>query len=220
MTLTDLARKSDALESLRLDWSRAIVPTVESKIEDAHAHAERAVTQSLKATADGRPTARKANRSTSFQAALSRLDELLDWLAGPSANSLRGRVRDAREAFYKRAFALHKPLIPKELYISLEPEPTFANLRLIRGALIHGLDLRKELDGPIATAKRQLTAAVALAGQRATSGAASSEILETWYRQSLASIRTAVLRVLSDSVEFADTEAGTDLIHPDYLETE
>lgn len=218
MTLDDLAKKSDALESLRREWSRAIVPTVESKLEDAHAHAERAVTQALKATADGRPTARKANRSTSFQAAIARLDELLEWLAGASANSLRGRVRDAREAFYRRAFALHKPLIPKSLYISLEPEPTFANLRLIRGALIHGVDLRKELEGPFSTAKRQLTAAVALAGQRAASRADSSEILETWHKQAVGSIRTAVLRAISDSVEFADTEAGTDLIHPDYLE--
>lgn len=218
MTLDDLARKSDALESLRREWSTAVIPMVESKLEDAHAHAERAVTQTLKATADGRPTARKANRSPSFQAAVARLDELLDWLAGPSANSLRGRVRDAREAFYRKAFGLHLPMIPAELHVSPHPEPTFANLRLIRGALIHGVDLRKELEGPIATAKRQLTAAVASAGQRAATARDSSDILETWHKQSVAAIRTAVLRVLSDSVEFADTEAGTDLIHPDYLE--
>lgn len=220
MTLKDLQAKSEALEALRLDWSRKILPTVESKLEDALAHAERAVTQTLKATADGRATARRASRSPSFQASLSRLDEILEWLAGPSVDSLKGRVRDAREAFYKRAFALHKPLIPTMLLVSPDPEPTAEGVRLIRGALIHGLDLRRELSGSIETAKRNLTASVALAGSRSTDSRTETEIIETWHKQSLGSIRTAVLRVLSDSVEFADTEAGADLIHPDYLESD
>lgn len=218
MTLDDLQHKSDVLEALRLDWSRKILPVVESKLEDALAHAERSVTQTLKDAADGRATARRANRSPSFQAAQTRLDELLEWLAGPSVDSLKGRVRDAREAFYKRAFALHKPLIPTELLVSPDPEPTAEGIRLIRGAHIHGLDLRRELAGPIETAQRNLTAAVAQAGRRSTDARVETEILGTWHRQALNAIRSAVLRVLADSVEYADTEAGTDLIHPDYLE--
>ena len=217
MTLDDVTRKSAALESLRAEWARPILARVGSKLEDAAAHAERAVTRGLKATADGRPTARKASQSPSFAAALARLDELWSWLAGPSKDSLQGRLRDAREAFYRKAFELHRELVPVELQVSVDPEPTVANIRLVRGALIHGYDLRRELEGPFATAKRKLAAAVAQAGSRAARDADTSDVLGTWHRQSLGAIQAAVLRALSDSVEFADTEAGMDLIHPEFL---
>jgi hypothetical protein len=218
VTIDDLISKSEALESLRAEWAKSILSRVDAKLADSLAHAERAVTRTLKATSDGRPTARKASQSPSYAAAVSRLDELWVWLAGPSKDSLSGRLRDAREAFYKRAFELHRELVPTELHVSADPEPTFANIRLVRGALIHGFDLRRELEGPFSTAKRKLAAAVANAGQRSATVGDSSDILETWHRQSLAAIQTAVLRALSDSAEFADTEAGMDLIHPDYLE--
>ena len=218
MTLADLQRKAAALDALRADWARAILPAVGRTLDDARAHAERALTQALKAAADGRPTARRAARSPSFRAALHRLDELLEWLAGPSDVSLEGRVRDARERFYREAFRLNKPLVPDVLHVSADPQPTQQNLRLVRGALIHGLDLRRELSGPFDQAKRALAAAVAQAGQRSTPGHAEADLLDAWRRRSGDAIAAAVLRCLSDSLEFADTESARDLIHPDYFE--
>lgn len=220
MTLADLERKSAALERLRRDWAVAIFGPVRAKVEDARAHAERSITQTLKAAVEGRPSARQAIRSPSYQAALNRLDELWTWLAGPSTTSLDGRIRDAREAFYRRAFELNRPLVPAALHVTADPEPTLANLRLMRGVLIHGLDLRQELEGPFADARRRLLAAVNLAGRRSTPDHVETEILDAWYRKTWESVQAAVLRCLSDSVEFADVEAARDLVHPDYLEAD
>lgn len=219
MTLRDLERKSKALEALRASWAAAILPVVEAKVDDAHAHAGKAITDTLKATEDGRATARKASRSPSFQAALNRLDELWTWLAGPSKDSLQGKIRDAREAFYRKGFELQRPLIPDDLWITADPRPTAEGIRLIRGALIHGYDLRRELEGAFTTAKRGLSAAVAVAGRREADGATKTDLLGAWKRTTLDALRLAVLRALSDSVEFADVEAGVDLIHPEFLES-
>jgi|GEM_PF-2608231 len=220
MTLDDLEKKSAALDKLRMRWFHRVMPGIQTRLGDAHAHAERAITATLKATPEGRPTARKAASSPSFQAANARIDELLEWLAGPSVDSLQGSIRDAREDFYREAFKLHKPLIPPAFLVSSTPEPTAENIRLFRGALIHGYDLRHELSGPFDTAKRQLAASVNQAGNRAASGSIETDILDTWQRQAFSSIRAAVLRCLTDSVEFADTEASRDLINPEYLEDE
>jgi hypothetical protein len=219
MTLADLDRKTALMERLRREEWAKILPRIESSLADAHAHATKAITDSLKGTGEGRATARKANRSSSFRAALSRLDELWEWLAGPSVASLDGRLRDAREAAYRRAFAIHKGLVPEELWVSADPAPTLINIRLVRGALLHGYDLRRELEGPFALAKRRLSAAVATAGHREVTRAVEKDLLKVWYTKTLDAIRSASLRALTDSIEFADNQAGRDLIHPDYLST-
>jgi hypothetical protein len=216
VTDADLDAIALALEAERARWAGLILARVERTLADAHAHAQKAVTDSLKVTPDGRPTLRRAARSPSFQAALNRLDELRTWLAGPSDVSLQGKVRDAREAFYRLAFELHTPHIPGEVRIRADPEPTQANINLVRGAPIHGYDPRIELAKSFVDADRQLSSAVALAGSTATSDRDATRMLAAWHARARDAIEQAVLSLLSDSVEHANTEAMADLVHPDY----
>lgn len=216
MTDADLHAIAGALEAERARWAERLLALVDRALDDAHAHATRAVTETLRRTPDGRATIRRANRNPSYQAALGRLGELWTRLAGPSTASLRGQVRDAREAFYRLAFRLHTPHIPESVRVAPDPLPTARNVDLVRGAAVHGYDPRKELEKPIADAARQLSAAVALAGSRDADGPQGADQLRAWHDRSRRAIGQAVLSLLSDSVEFANTEAMADLVHPDY----
>jgi hypothetical protein len=216
VTDADLDAIAYALEAERARWAGLILPRVEGVLADAHAHAQKAVTDALKVTPDGRPTLRRANRSPSFQAALNRLGELRTWLAGPSEVSLEGKVRDARATFYKLAFTLHTPHIPGKVRVAADPAPTQRNINLVRGAPVHGYDVRKELEKPFVDAARQLSSAVALAGSSATSDRDAGLLLKAWHARARGAIERAVLSLLSDSAEHANTEAMGDLVHPDY----
>jgi hypothetical protein len=216
MTLADLARIAETLERLRTKWEAAILPRVESKVADAHAHGRNAITDRLKSARDGRRTVQAASGNPSYNAAVNRLDELWTHLAGPSVTSLDGAIRDAREAFYREAFALHKPIFPRQFLVSEHPEPTQAGINLVRAAAIHNYDPRRELEGPITDAKRKLSAAVAAAGHSLARARDEAEALSTWKNQTLGALTRSVQTLLSDSVEYADGEARRDLTHPDY----
>src|SRR6476660_8950689 len=129
MTIKDLEVKSATLESLRAQWQARLLPTIDARV------------------GDGRASILRINASPSYAAAQSRLDELWTWLAGPSETSLRGKVRDAREQFYRQAAILHFPLIPEALRARQSPDPTRDQIRMIRAAAIHGYDPRKTLEG-------------------------------------------------------------------------
>lgn len=171
---------------------------VRGKVEDAAAHAARIITKRLKATADGRATARLAARSPSYQAAGSRLDELLDALAGPGKASLKGLLRDARERFFRDAFDAWKPLLSPDHY-RLDAVPTAAAIATARGAIIHGYDLRAELAGGFATAKRTLAVACNLAGHSGTAAAAADDLLERWAKQTADRISRECATALGDA---------------------
>jgi hypothetical protein len=218
MTHSDLDKKAVQQARQLLPWAARAGERIDAKFADALSHARNAVTETLKRKPDGRPTIRHASRSPSSTAALARLDELLAWLAGPSVSSLAGFVRDARATFYVDSFGAWKPFIPAELWVSPDPMPTVAGTNRARGAVLHGMDLRTELAGPIDRAKRSLRAAVAVAGRRGTTGKLSDQLLLTWRTQNQAAVTAAVHRALSDSQMDADVRAGRDLVHEDYLE--
>lgn len=218
--MTELENKDDALAARCATWQAKALAVIERKLEDAEAHAVKALTDALKQTPDGRQTVRKARRSPSFQAAHARLDELWAALAGPSVSSLDGVIRDAREDLYRAAFALWKPLIPTPLLVQADPKPTQANATAARRIVLHGYELRQELSGPILAAQRKLLAALAQAGQRSTPNRIASDLVKTWRLQSQSAIAGAVSRVLSDSEVRLNVLAGRDLIHPDHLDPE
>lgn len=212
----------DAVERRQLKsldgWTREAFAVVDAKVADAQAHLGTALTDTLKRTADGRPTLRRAVKSPSAQAAVNRLDELWTALAGPSVRSLEGLLRDAREAFYRESFAAWKPEIPDWLYVSPDPEPTVANVGRVRGAVLHGYDLRHELGGPILRAKASIAPTLTMASRRSNPRHVATEILTTWGRKTRDAIRTTTRLALSDSQIMADVMAGRDLIHPDHLD--
>ena len=210
--------KSAALEVLRASWEGKLLSVVGSKVADAHAHASKALTDTLKATPDGRPSLIQLNRSPSFKAALARLDELWTALAGPSVTSLGGAVRDARESLFRAACDLWFPLIPEEYRARHAAEPSLASCRAVRAAALHGYDPRQVLEGPIRAAQRGLKAALEQAGRRSAPGHVEDDLLRAWRGRAAAAIGQTVKTLLNDSVEHADTEAGRDLIHDDFLD--
>jgi hypothetical protein len=218
MTPADVTAIRAALEAVAAGWLRRAVERIDSKISDARAHAANALTERLRAEADGRPTIRLGAKSRSFAAALARLDELLTALAGPSEVSLAGLVRDAREDLYRHAFALHRGYVPSELHVWLDPEPTRANVALIRAAAPHGHDPRAELAGIVAGAARGLKATLGLAGASDATRARQGDLLRAWESRTRDSIARAVEGLLSDSLVYADSEAMSDIIHPDHMD--
>jgi hypothetical protein len=207
-----------ALEAVAAGWLRRAVEKIDGKVSDARAHAANALTERLRAEADGRPTIRLGIKSRSFAAALARLDELLIALAGPSEVSLAGLVRDAREDLYRHAFALHREHVPVELHVRPDPEPTQANIALIRAAAPHGHDPRTELVGIVADAARGLKATLGLAGASDATRARQGDLLTAWESRTRDALVTAVEGLLSDSLVYVDSEAMNDVIHPDFVE--
>lgn len=213
----DLDRRERALEALLAKWTAPALALVRRKLADAEAHAVKALTDTLKRTPDGRATIRRAAQSPSYQAAQARLDELLDALAGPSRVSTDGLVRDAAEALYVAAWHAWKPWIPESLRAA--EEPSKAQRLAARKLVVHGYDPRAELAGHVEGAGRRLLAVLAQAGQRTTAEHVASDLVATWRRQTEAGLGQVVTRVLSDWQKAADTQAGRDLVHPDYHDT-
>lgn len=217
MTLSDLDAKSAALEALRAKWEAKLLPRVTSVVADAHAHAVKALTDALKSTPDGRATVLRLNRSPSFVAAGSRLDELLAWLAGAGETSLKGKVRDAREDLLKLAIELWFPLVREDYRSRVKPEPTADEVRQVRAAMPHGFDPRKFLLGPVTTAKATLKAALEQAGRKSTPEHVSDDLLAAWELRTASTLRRAVVTLLNDSCTYADTTAGVAMVHPDRI---
>lgn len=217
MTAADINAKFARQAKALRPWLAKAGERTGVKMEDAAAHAAKAVTEALKRTPDGRATIRRAGQSLSYSAALARLDELWEWLCGPSAASLEGFLRDARESFYADAFRAWIGHIPEDLRVSTDPTPTQANLRAIRGLAIHGMDVRTEVGGAIDRAKRSLKAAIVLAGRQAIASRESDRIVRAWRMKAENAIGQVVATALSDGQIAADRQAGRDMIHPDYL---
>jgi hypothetical protein len=218
VTPADVTAIRAALEAVAAGWLRRAVERIDGKVADARAHAANALTERLRAEADGRPTIRLGAKSRSFAAALARLDELLTALAGPSEVSLAGLVRDAREDLYRHAFALHRGHVPPELHVRPDPEPTKANVALIRAAAPHGHDPRTELAGIVAGATRGLKATLGLAGASDATRARQGDLLRAWESRTRDRIARSVEGLLSDSLVYADSEALSDVIHPSHIE--
>src|SRR5512135_2157880 len=80
-------------------WIAKGVKLVSAKLADARAHAEKAVTDTLRSTPDGRPSMARIRANPSYQASLNRLDELWAEIGGPSVTSLQGLIQDSSAAF-------------------------------------------------------------------------------------------------------------------------
>lgn len=218
MTPSQLATFEEAQARSLRPWLARALEAIEAKVDDARAHGVKAVTETLKQTPDGRATLRKAAGSRSLQAAQSRLDELWSLLCGASAASLDGLLRDARESFYIESFERWKPFIPSELWMASDPQPTQANIRLVRAMPVHGYELRHEFEVPIRRAKASLRAGVTQAGRRSTPDSISTDLINGWAETARQSLFRVAQSALSDGQKLAETLAGRDLVHPDYLD--
>ena len=190
-------------------WSAGAAFVADKALADALAHAQKALTDTLKATPDGRATIAKARQSRSFAAAVGHLDDL--W------NRLVVLVGDARMEFYHASYGYWRNHLPAEFHRSDDPEPRQSDLAKTRAAILHGMSLPGWLAGPIETAKKSLLAQLAQAASRGTAGADAADRLRAWAAQARRSIAQSAAVAINDSWTLADRRAGRDLVKPGLL---
>ncbi len=216
MTLADLDKMERALETRLVPWIRRASTLIARHLADARAHANKALTDALKITPDGRPSSRRVLRSPSYQSAGNRLRMLQDALIGPTSDSLEGLIRDARAAFYQRSIELWTPVIPAEYRVTLDPVPTKAGESLMRGAIIHGFDLARELSPSIKQTGDHLFVALNSAGRRKAGQRVGDDLLKLWHAQAVARLNRKVASILSDSDKAIHEATGWLIIAPEY----
>jgi hypothetical protein len=167
-------------------------------VNDAAAHAENAITRTLRETRDGRPSLRRVTASPSYRAAASRLDELRISLVGPAAGSLRGVLRDAREAFYCHAFDAWRPYASAPHY-KQDVGPSQEGINTVRGAPIHGRAMEHDISPLIVGAKRDLLTAVGRGGHSEADEQTGVDLIESWRRRVTDTLGARCAALLSDS---------------------
>jgi hypothetical protein len=198
-------------------WIERADRLIGSRVEDARSHAWLALTDRVVGAKDGRRTIQTAKSTRSMRAAESRLAELLEALAGPSLDSRGGLIRDARASFYRSAFELWAGRIPDAI-LDRRAKPTKAGEREARAVLIHGRELRPDVDAVIDAARRGLAAAVALAGTRGATDGQSRDALDAWAERHTQAIRRTVRTLLSDSDVAIYWGVGRSLVRPEFRE--
>jgi hypothetical protein len=194
-------------------WSVKAATLIDARIGDARAHAWNAITQRVVTAPDGRKTWQQAVLTRSYKAAVTRLDEIADDLAGPSKYSLDGLLRDARAAFYRDAFGRWN-FEPQ--YLAPNPVPTKSGERVARGLVIHGYDLRSEVLDATQTASNGLQAAVTMAGRRDMTDDQARAVLDGWESQKAHAIRQRVDGLLNDSYVAILNLVGREMIDPKF----
>lgn len=214
----DTQGKDRAMDALVAVWYARLQPFVADRVDDAHAHAGRALTNSLKATPDGRRSLAKLDRSRSLSSALARLDAITERMAGKGEKSLKGKVREARAQLYTLAASWHFKLVPEAIRSRETPDATAAQLAAARAAAVHGYDPHTVLSAAVTTQKVQLRAALERAGRADATGKQSKDTLEEWRVRASSALSQTLRSLLVDSAGWCDTQAGLDTIHDDYLD--
>lgn len=213
-----LDRRDRALDRLILAWEGRAEVLIRGRVDDAAAHASKAITATLAATPDGRPTVLRAARNPSARAADARLVELWAALCGPSSASLDGLARDAWEAAYRAGLASWAAILPGEHLKSDAATPSQSRLAAARRIVIRddrgAYELRQEFAGPIATARRHLAAAIAAAGHSDARGATH---IAAW----AARVKDSLILTARGAIDYgcrrADMMAGRDVHKPELL---
>lgn len=209
--------KDKALDALLAVWLARLSKAVADRVEDARAHAEKAVTDTLRSTPDGRKSLAKIAQSRSFASAQARLDDLRDKLTGKSDRSLKGKVRDARAEFYTLAVKWHRRITPAEIR-SDGDGPTAAQVDAARAAAVHGYDPRRQLDATILMQKLALRAALEQAARSNADDRRAADLLDGWQSRAKTALTNAVRGLLVDSRGWCDTQASLDSIAPEFLD--
>lgn len=188
---------------------------VRGKVADALAHAEKALTETLRSTPDGRASLVVIKRSRSYGSAVARLDELTVGLAGSSTSSVQGFIRDFRERSYVQSFAAWASIIPPEFHRD-PARPLASERNAVRKIVLHGYELYDEIRLAVEAEANRLGAALAQAGTRGLGDATGAAVLRLWGTQAAARLISSASLAINDSAVRADTAAGYYLIHPDY----
>lgn len=214
MNSTETALSIRQRERMR-PWATKAVQLVSRKISDTRAHAERAVTETLKATPDGRPSLALIRRNPSFKASLNRLDELWAEIGGPSVTAISGLAHDATEAFYEDARDYWFGEVP-DGYRVKSREATKSQLLYVRGLLWFGQPIRQDFAPQFKRLHNTLSAALGAAGSHSDVDQPQITSLRTWESQSRATLIQRLGLALNDANQRADLQAMKDSILPQY----
>lgn len=196
-------------------WIAKGVKLVSSKLDDARAHAEKAVTDTLRSTRDGRPSLAMVRANPSYRAALRRLDELWEMIGGPSVTSLQGFVQDASVAFYEDAREHWWDLIDPDFRVATNAI-TDAQRNHVRGLLWHGLPIRQDFEPVMRRTRNSLVAALHLAGSTTATKQTGYMAIHTWHDQATSRLMSRIGLAISDANVRADQQAMRDTISPQW----
>jgi hypothetical protein len=196
-----------------LPWIRHELGRVGEVMNQAHAHAENAVTQTLKKTKDGRASAARIRLNPSFQAALRRLSELQNEIGGPTVTSLSGLVQDAAESFYRDARQWYADEVPAEHQGSTAI--TAAQVAYVRGLLWYHKPIRLALQPKFVTIRNDLIAALGAAGSTTSTKRVGTDALQTWEQTARWRLGQEVGAAMADLNVAADRQAMKDTMKPE-----
>jgi hypothetical protein len=179
-------------------WAKRAQARIESRVADARAHAESAVTKAAIGAEDGRETWRLLARQRSATAAKSRLEELSDWLTGSSRLSLSGLIQDARAKLYRSAFDHMRPLIPPEV-LDDAASPNGSGERAARGLILHAKSPLQEIAPVFLAATQSLQSTINACASDTVSPKQRNGMLDSWEKRTADAINQKVAEMLSDS---------------------
>ena len=206
----DVQDKIKAQDKLVAEWAAKARARIDKGIKDAHAHATTALTETLRRTADGRPTLARLRKSPSYQAAVSRLIE--------TGDALVSIVKDARWEFYLRERERWADLLPEE-WRRWPDGHSEGKIGRIQNAAIHGETVRQSVAVPITDASRSLQTALTVAASRSLmSNNAAAMVLKTWRDRAANTLGNRMQIILRSGMTFADKLAGRDAMKPELLE--
>lgn len=208
MTEKDVAKIESALLRRLKPWVGRSSHLIAEKVRDARAHADKALSETLKNTPDGRATAAKIQRSPSYQAANRRLGEL--------KTDVIALIRDARAEFYRGSVDLWLPFIPERFRSVRDPVPTSKGEALMRGAIIHGYTLEQEIQPGVEQAKTRLAVALNAAARRRLRSEVATDLLDLWRTDTTNQLTARAISALSDSDSAIHQTVGLIVIKDEY----
>lgn len=118
-------------------------------------------------------------------------------------------IRDAREQAYLVGAQHWHGLIPAEYLSRPTPEPAPGAVLPVREALVHGHELGDVLGHAVGEVARSL---------RIARNSRVPSALDLWQTRATETLSRTFRTLLTDGAEYAQTQAGRDLIHPDWID--
>lgn len=216
MTDASLMAKAKTQAEVRFAAERDLSRLVRDAVTKATAHAVIALTDVLCNTTPGRATLAKVKQSRSYQSACNDLDALLVTMAGPSVRSLDGKLRDAREALYRSAFAWWLGYLPESHAMPADSVPTDERIKQIRGLVQHGYELKAEFGGQTERAKANLMSVLERASKPGILSTVAPALIRGWGVTTTDTLILAVQTILGDASVAVESISLVDAIRPEF----
>lgn len=197
----------------RLDKIDAVI---KARVDDAQAHAERALTKAAIEAQAGRPTLRRIDWSPSYGAACNRLGEMVDALTGPSSVSTDGLVRDAWAAAYTWSRGDWRSRLDPSILTSRE-EPSRDEIRQARTVILLGYDARGYLLPTVDGVSSRLRALLVSLALPTLSDRDRLDPLAHWGASTATTLSMRAAMLVKTGAFYLDRIAGRNVVRPELL---